>query len=131
MSRVDKVIISTAAVMANGGLIAHSGAYQLVMAAQEHSIPVIVVSAMYKLTPMYPFDSMKLNELYSPQTIMGMEEGDNMGNLSAVVPAYDYVPPEYISLYITNQGGFSPNYIYRQFSENYTKEDKLEDEEDM
>ena len=27
MSRVDKVIISTAAIMANGGLVAHSGAF--------------------------------------------------------------------------------------------------------
>lgn len=113
MSGIDKVIISTHAVMANGGLIAHSGAYQIALAAKEFSIPVIVISAMYKLTPLYPFDPMKLNELLAPSSIMTFENGDIPDNFEAIVPAYDYVPPEYISLYITNQGGFTPNYIYR------------------
>lgn len=82
---------------------------------------------MYKLTPMYPFDPMKFNELLSPQTIMNIEEGDKLENLEAIVPAFDYVPPEFISLYVTNQGGFTPNYIYRQFSDNYSREDKYDD----
>lgn len=102
MSRVDKVIISTHAIMANGGLVAHSGAYQIALAAKEHSIPVIVVSAMYKLTPTYPFDPMKLNELLAPTTIMNFEDGDCPENFEAIVPAFDYVPPELISLFITN-----------------------------
>jgi translation initiation factor 2B subunit (eIF-2B alpha/beta/delta family) len=34
MSRVDKVIISTHAIMANGGLVAHAGAYQIALAAK-------------------------------------------------------------------------------------------------
>jgi translation initiation factor eIF-2B subunit beta len=33
MSRVDKVIIGTHAIMANGGLVAHSGAYMIALAA--------------------------------------------------------------------------------------------------
>ena len=57
---------------------------------------------MYKLTPMYPFDSMRFNELLSPQTIINFEEGDSLENFEAVVPAFDYVPPEFISLYLTN-----------------------------
>jgi len=88
--------------MANGGIIAHVGAYLIALAAKEHSIPVIVVSAMYKLTPMYPFDPMKLNELLAPTMIMSTEDGDHTENIEAVVPCYDYVPPEMIALYITN-----------------------------
>ena len=34
MSIVDKVIISTHGIMANGGLIAHAGAYQIALAAK-------------------------------------------------------------------------------------------------
>jgi translation initiation factor eIF-2B subunit beta len=82
---------------------------------------------MYKLTPMYPFDPMKLNELLAPSTIMRYEDGDTPSNIEAIVPAYDYVSPDFISLYITNQGGFTPNYIYRQFSDQYSKEEKYED----
>jgi translation initiation factor eIF-2B subunit beta len=79
---------------------------------------------MYKLTPLYPFDPMKLNELLAPSSIMNFEDGDYPENLEAIVPAFDYVPPEYLSLYITNQGGFTPTYVYRQFSDNYSKEEK-------
>ena len=82
---------------------------------------------MYKLTPLYPFDPMKLNELLAPSTILQYEDGDIPENIEAIVPAYDYVPSEFISLFITNQGGFTPNYIYRQFSDHYSKEEKYED----
>ena len=34
MSRVDRVIISTHAIMANGGLVAYAGAYQIALAAK-------------------------------------------------------------------------------------------------
>jgi translation initiation factor eIF-2B subunit beta len=102
MSRVDKVIISTVAILANGGLIASSGAYQIALAAKEHSVPVIVVSAVYKLTPNFPFDPMKLNEMQSGNLIMNCEDEDVSENIEAVVPMFDYVPPEFISLYITN-----------------------------
>ena len=56
--------------MANGGIVANAGAHLIALAAKEHSVPVIVVSAMYKLTPMYPFDPMKLNELLAPSMIL-------------------------------------------------------------
>jgi translation initiation factor eIF-2B subunit beta len=51
---------------------------------------------------MYPFDPMKLNELLAPTTIMRLEDGDTPSNIDAIVPAYDYVSPDFISLYITN-----------------------------
>ena len=38
MSRVDKVMISSTAIMANGGLIAAAGAYQICLAAKVSSI---------------------------------------------------------------------------------------------
>lgn len=37
-------------------------------------------------------------------------------------PSYDYVPPELISLFVTDQGpGFMPSYVYRQLSEFYDR----------
>lgn len=39
-------------------------------------------------------------------------------------PSYDYVPPENISLFLTDHGhGFIPSYVYRQLSEFYDRED--------
>eukprot|EP00349_Pseudokeronopsis_sp_Brazil_P007091 CAMPEP_0202967086 /NCGR_PEP_ID=MMETSP1396-20130829/11832_1 /ASSEMBLY_ACC=CAM_ASM_000872 /TAXON_ID= /ORGANISM="Pseudokeronopsis sp., Strain Brazil" /LENGTH=102 /DNA_ID=CAMNT_0049691753 /DNA_START=751 /DNA_END=1055 /DNA_ORIENTATION=- len=102
--------------MANGGMVTHSGAYMIALAALSPSVPVIVLGAVYKLTPVYPFDYLTYNELGSPQQILA-DEGKNV---QALVPLYDYVPPELVSLYITNMGGYSPKYIYRIFSEFYS-----------
>ena len=38
-------------------------------------------------------------------------------------PAYDYVPPELVSLYVTNMGAHQPSYIYRLLAEYYAPED--------
>lgn len=39
-------------------------------------------------------------------------------------PSYDYIPPENISLFLTDHGhGFIPSYVYRQLSEFYARED--------
>ena len=105
MSRVDKVIIGTHAIMANGGLVTNTGAYMIALAAQAHSVPVYVIGPMYKMTPLYPFDFLTFNELLSPQEIFQLSEYDKKENIEVIVPAYDYVPPELVSLYITNLGG--------------------------
>jgi translation initiation factor eIF-2B subunit beta len=42
MSRVDKVIISSQAIMANGGVIAHSGAYQIALAAKVSDLTQVL-----------------------------------------------------------------------------------------
>ena len=123
MSRVDKVIISTHAIMANGGLVTYSGAYVIALAAQEHSVPVYVIGASYKMTPLYPFDFLTYNELLSPEEIFRLEEHDRKENIEIILPAFDYVPPDLVSLYITNLGGQTPKYIYRVFTELYSQDD--------
>ena len=44
-----------------------------------------------------------------------------------VNPAYDYVPPELVSLLITNIGGNHPSYIYRLLAEYYHPGDHILD----
>lgn len=38
-------------------------------------------------------------------------------------PRFDYVPPELISLFVTDTGGYIPSYVYRLLAEYYTRED--------
>ena len=38
-------------------------------------------------------------------------------------PEFDYVPPELVSLFVTNQGGHQPSYIYRLLTEFYSPAD--------
>lgn len=84
------------------------------------------------MTPLYPFDFLTYNELLSPSEIFHLEEHDIKQNIEVIVPAYDYVPPELVSLYITNLGGQTPKYIYRIFTEFYSQDDiyDLEDEDE-
>ena len=122
MSRVDKVILSAHGIMATGGIIAHSGALMIAHAAKANKVPVFVLGAMYKLTPLHPIDSLTYNELLSPSLIFKDEEGDCQENITAVIPAYDYLPPKLVDLILTNQDGFTSENIYRAFNELYGKQ---------
>eukprot|EP01118_Nematostelium_gracile_P016102 TRINITY_DN6594_c0_g1_i1.p1 TRINITY_DN6594_c0_g1~~TRINITY_DN6594_c0_g1_i1.p1 ORF type:complete len:344 (+),score=96.05 TRINITY_DN6594_c0_g1_i1:106-1137(+) len=123
MARVNKVIVGTHAVMANGGLIAMSGTHSIALAAKHHSVPLVVCTGLYKLCPLYPYDQDTFNDITSPASILNFEEADTLEHVHITNPAYDYIPPELISLYVTNFGGHNPSYIYRLLAEYYKPED--------
>lgn len=123
MSRVNKVILATHAVIANGGLIAAAGARVIAKAAKEHKTPVIVVSGVYKLSPEYPFEFESLIEYGDPGAVIGYDEGALVDNLEIDNPVYDYVPPDLVDLYITNLGAHAPSYLYRIVADHYKPED--------
>lgn len=102
MSRVNKVILATHAVIANGGLIAAAGAKIIAKAARVHRTPVIVVSGVYKLSPEYPFEFESLIEYGDPGNILAYENGDMVDKLEVDNPIFDYVPPDLVDLFITN-----------------------------
>ncbi|KAH8425747.1 translation initiation factor eIF2B subunit beta [Aspergillus melleus] len=123
MSRVNKVILGTHSVLANGGLIAAAGTRVIARAAKVHQTPVVVVSGVYKLSPVYPFDFDSLIEFGDSSKVIGYEDGDLVDQIDVQNPLYDYVPAELVDLYITNLGGHAPSYLYRIVSDHYRKED--------
>lgn len=102
MSRVNKVILGTHSVLANGGLVAAAGSRVIANAAKVHKTPVVVVSGIYKLSPVYPFDYDSLIEYGEASDVVGYENGDLVEAVDVVNPLYDYVPAELVDLYITN-----------------------------
>ncbi|XP_050075008.1 translation initiation factor eIF-2B subunit beta [Anopheles maculipalpis] len=124
MSRINKIIIGTHSVLANGGLQAVCGTYSLALSAKHFSVPVIVLAPTYKLTPVH---------------LCNYEQGDFniLGNTEAVLPfkslasrftkaynpLFDYVPPELVTLFVTNNGSNAPSYIYRLIGELYHPDD--------
>jgi len=129
MARVNKVIVGTHAVMANGGLIAPCGLHAVALAAKRHSIPFVVAVSLYKLTPLYPAeqDSLSFNHILNPSSILQYQEEGEISKDGIPVdvpnPAYDYIPPELVSLFVTNFGGHNPAYIYRLLAEYYHSDD--------
>jgi translation initiation factor eIF-2B subunit beta len=102
MSRVNKVILATHTVLANGGLVAAAGAHMIAKAAKEHQIPVVVLSGVYKLSPVYPFDIDELIEHGDAGSVVPYDDGEFVEKVDVENPLYDYVPADLVDLYITN-----------------------------
>ncbi|KAF2745757.1 nagb/rpia/CoA transferase-like protein [Sporormia fimetaria CBS 119925] len=123
MSRVNKVILATHTVLANGGLVAAAGAAMIARAAKEHRTPVVVVSGVYKLSPVYPFDLDELIEYGDAGSVVPFEEGGFVEKVDVENPLYDYVPADLVDLYITNLGGHAPSFLYRIVADHYHADD--------
>ncbi|KAL7721034.1 Translation initiation factor eIF2B subunit beta [Entamoeba marina] len=152
LSRVNKIILGCHAVLANGGLIATAGTFNLCSAATHYHIPVYVCTGTYKICPLFPTDNFDFSLLQSPLPITpsiltnpsilsittgldqvfeekkekskGGEVQIEAANYIRVInPSYDYIQPEWINLFITNEQGVSPSYIYRLLAQLYNPDD--------
>lgn len=123
MPRVNKVVIGAHAVLANGALVSVSGSHLLAAAAKHHSTPVLVCTALYKLSPLFAYVADAFNVTVSPQNVLNFQEGSIIDDVTTTNPYYDYVGPDYVSLFIHNLGSAPPTYVYRLINDNYDAED--------
>ncbi|XP_045611682.1 translation initiation factor eIF2B subunit beta isoform X4 [Procambarus clarkii] len=115
MSRVNKVIIGTQTVLSNGGIKTFVGAAPLASAAKFYSVP------LYVCTPTYKFSlesSEEVNHCGSRNVVVP-PNSDIPSSVNVMVAKFDYVPPENVTSFITNNRGIAPSYVYRQLSELY------------
>lgn len=124
MARVNKIVIGTRSLLANGGLTAKSGTYNLALAAKNYNVPLLVCAPTYKFSPTYlpSFDPVICNTFPSPENILKYQS-IYQSSLDIVVPMHDYVPPELVTLIIGSGMGNAPSYVYRIVSELYSAED--------
>ncbi|KAI7838442.1 hypothetical protein COHA_007705 [Chlorella ohadii] len=162
MARVNKVVATAQALLANGGVMAPVGMHIAAMAAKRHSVPFVVLCGIYKLSTLFPHNpAVNFNDFKDPEDVLPLTheavgiprriaqetvarmqaEGDeswklglpaSLPQLTIVNPSYDYVPPELISLFVTDQGhGFMPSYVYRQLTEFYHRQDFILDKRQL
>lgn len=126
MSRVNKVIIGTHTVMADGGLKALNGTHVLALAAKHHSVPVLVCASMFKLSPQHlcSYDQDTFNKIVAPHDVLSFNDSEMVSKVHVQNPVFDYVPPDLITLFISNIGGSAPSYVYRLISELYHGDDR-------
>nr|KAG5698372.1 hypothetical protein BaRGS_010958 [Batillaria attramentaria] len=76
MSRVNKVIIGTHTIMANGGLKALCGILNVALAAKQFAVPVFVCASVYKLSPQFvtSVDQEGFQKYNSPHHILSYKE---------------------------------------------------------
>ncbi|KAL8757963.1 MAG: hypothetical protein Q9199_001814 [Rusavskia elegans] len=123
MSRTSKVILDPHIVLADGSLVAPAGAKTIAQAARMHQTPVIVLSGVYKLSPVYPSDVRTLIEIGDPSSVVGYDQGSFLEKIDIKNPLFDHVPADLVDLYITNLGGHAPSYLYRIVADHYRNED--------
>jgi len=123
MARVNKVIIGTSSILADGTVVALSGAKTVALAASHYSVPCIVLGAFYKLTPVFlpEGDCLVSNLLVSPGPVVA---GPPDAGLRSLNPLYSSIPPSLVTLYISNISGYSPSYVYRQMGDLYHHQDR-------
>jgi translation initiation factor eIF-2B subunit beta len=121
MPSVSKVLLGAHAVLANGGLVAHTGASNLCLCAQHRSVPVVVLAGLHKLTPLHAFNQDTFNEHECPAQLLRFDEALE-GRVDAVNPCFDHVPPELVALIVTDSGACAPAYVHKHLAELYAPE---------
>lgn len=126
MGRVNTVLVAPDAVTADGGAICEAGHLIVATAAKEHHVPVVGLSSTFLLTPQFAHSSHEgLGQLLSPSMIVQYNANLCQENVEVVNPAYDFLPPAVMDLYVTNNGSHQPSYIYRLLSEFYCPADHI------
>lgn len=104
MSRINKVILGAHAVLANGGMFAITGSLLVATAARAHSTPVVVCAGQFKLTPLWNlYHEYGALDFADPSSVLGFEEGGLVDKVDVINPYYDYVHPELVDAFITNE----------------------------
>ncbi|KIX98249.1 uncharacterized protein Z520_06329 [Fonsecaea multimorphosa CBS 102226] len=127
MSRASKVILDAHAVLANGSIVATAGSKAVIKAAKFHRIPIVVLAATYKLSPVYPYDPFKLIEYGEAGKVVPFQAGALRQGLEEAArnPLYDFVEAGDVDLFVTNEvpAVVSTGYLYRVVREQYRDED--------
>ncbi|KAL0236609.1 hypothetical protein PCE1_000007 [Barthelona sp. PCE] len=126
MSKISKVIIGAHAIDCTGGILSNSGVMNICASAELKSVPVVVVGASIKLTPTFVQSHFQKNSILSPSSIVNPEDEKIFANIEAIHSSYDFVPPKYITLYVTNDPSdfcFGPTDVYRKMASIYHFDD--------
>jgi translation initiation factor 2B subunit (eIF-2B alpha/beta/delta family) len=65
---------------------------------------VIVLAPMYKLSPQFlcSYDQDAFNSFVSPEGVLRYSDGAILSKIHVYNPVFDYVPPELVTLFISN-----------------------------
>ncbi|AYU76726.1 putative putative eIF-2B GDP-GTP exchange factor [Leishmania infantum JPCM5] len=142
MSMCTKVLVGAENVLANGGMLASIGTHVLCAAARHFAVPVLVATTTLKMSPYYPSDQlctrlvriarsgaqeMPWSTYGSPEDVwpspFGVSVSDSGRRLTIHAPVTEYVPPELITLFLTNDSELLPSQIHRIVRANYSDAD--------
>ena len=102
MSLVSKIILSAQCIFSNGGCVTLSGSKSVTSIAKFYRVPVVVLSAIYRLSPSFPYDPKSLVERSNLNSDASFADAQMVQEIELSGFHVDYVSPELVSLYVTN-----------------------------
>ncbi|CEF64047.1 Translation initiation factor eIF-2B subunit beta [Strongyloides ratti] len=123
MCVATRVVISACAILPDGSCICQAGTLNLCLAAKSYSVPVLVICAFYKLTPKFIPNSENCQFENCPLNVLDAKDIEKYENINVVNPAFDLIPANLVSLYITSTSAVKSAHVYRLIGEYYHPED--------
>ncbi|UNQ74331.1 translation initiation factor eIF-2B [Infirmifilum sp. NZ] len=111
MKNVDKVLLSSESVTANGANVNKVGSSQIALAAHEARVRVFVVTSTLKFSPetlvggLVEIPEADTTEIKNYLAQRGIE------GVKVRAPLFDVTPPEYIDAIITEKGLVAPSFV--------------------
>ena len=105
LDTIDMVLVGCEGVTENGGIINTIGTYQIAMLAQLFKKPTYVIAESYKFLRVFPLNQRDLPASCRRQQPLSFLAGEKV---VVDAPMYDYTPPAFISLLITDLGVLTP-----------------------
>jgi len=118
MKEVDKVLLSSEAISANGAVVNKIGTSLIALAAHEARVRVYVVSSTFKFSPETLVG--ELVEIPEIEISEYMPEGwEKLKALKPKSPLFDVTPPSYIDAINTEKGVIAPEFAVMMFRESF------------
>jgi ribose 1,5-bisphosphate isomerase len=111
LNKVNKVIVGSDAVAANGAVVNKIGTSMIALAAKEFRTPFYVASETYKFSPETTLGELIKIEERSSSEVISDKDLKGLGNVVVKNPAFDVTSPEYIDLIITEKGIIPPQAV--------------------
>ncbi|KAL5368589.1 translation initiation factor if-2B beta [Cryptosporidium parvum] len=119
--KVSKVILSAKAIFPDGSAVTLSGGYLISQTAKFFSVPIVIVSALYKLCHFPLFDTQRTNLIVPPNLFA--DSLKQLSNVHFAINKLDLIPDNLISIFLTENGTMSKLQLYEIFKGRFHPDD--------
>lgn len=115
IDKVDKVLVGADSIFADGSIINKVGTFPIALAARLNNIPFIVAAESSKFNPFSLEGKSMEIKMGEPEELIDREMFKNSNLFKIWNPIFEVVPPDYITLFVTDLGVLPPQAAIVEF----------------
>lgn len=108
---VDKVVVGADRVLRTGHVVNKIGTYTIAVLARAHNIPFLVAAPSSTIDLKTEVADVVIEQRNPDEVLTFLGQRVAPSTTSALNPAFDITPPEYVTALVTEKGIFSPSAI--------------------